>query len=137
MYNSGISAYQQVNVQSANYADPHHLIAMLFDGALSRIVEAKRAMAQRELAAKGTAISKAMSIIGGLRGSLDAERGGELAANLDALYDYMQRQLAVANARNSAEILDEVSGLIKELKAGWDAIPAEARQAPLSTGTAG
>lgn len=137
MYNSGINAYQQANAQGAAYADPHRLTQMLFEGALSRIAQAKGAMEQKQISAKATAISKAFAIIDGLRGSLDTERGGELAANLDDLYDYMQRQLTLANARNDAAMLDEVASLLRELKEGWDAIPAEARNQPQSTGTTG
>ncbi len=50
-----------------------------------------------------------------------------MAENLDRLYDYMERQLLQANLKNDVNILDEVSSLLKEIKVGWDAIPAEIR----------
>ena len=53
--------------------------------------------------------------------------GGEIAQNLDDLYDYMQRQLVVANADNDASIIDEVMGLLREIQEAWNSIPNEAR----------
>jgi len=70
-------------------------------------------------------ITWGMNIIQGLRTSLDAQKGGEVAANLDALYEYMGRRLLEANVSNDVAILDEVSSLLMEVKAGWDNIPAD------------
>ena len=67
-------------------------------------------------------------IIGELRASLDANACVQIAANLDALYDYMCRRLLKANSESSIAILDEVSSLLHELRGAWLAIPAEARQ---------
>jgi flagellar protein FliS len=66
-----------------------------------------------------------MNIIQGLRTSLDAEKGGDIAANLDSLYEYMGRRLLEANMNNDTAILDEVNTLLSEIKLGWDGIPAE------------
>jgi flagellar protein FliS len=72
---------------------------------------------------KGQNIGSAIHIVGGLQGSLSKEAGGEIAENLSNLYDYMAHRLLVANSRNDESILDEVSGLMIELKMGWDAMP--------------
>ena len=76
---------------------------------------------------QGELLGKAISIIDNLRVSLDQERGGDLAARLGDLYDYMQRRLLQASTESDVAILDEVRSLLKEIKAGWDAIPAEYR----------
>lgn len=95
---------------------------MLLEGALEKIAVAKGHMERKEIAEKGRAISWAIDILEGLRISLDQEAGGELAANLDALYEYMGVQLVEANISNSVEKLDEVSRLLKQIKSAWDAI---------------
>ncbi|MEB0165045.1 flagellar export chaperone FliS, partial [Glaciimonas sp. CA11.2] len=92
--NSGAQAYAKMGVESAVMsASPHHLITLLFDGARTAINMARHHMVNKEIVAKGNAISKAINIIdNGLKASLDAEIGGkdgaELVANLSALYDY-------------------------------------------------
>jgi flagellar protein FliS len=95
---------------------------MLFEGALERLASAKGHLQRNEIASKGEQIGKAINIIGGLHDSLNLEAGGELARNLDVLYDYMQRRLLQANQKSDPAVLDEVAGLLRELKAGWDAI---------------
>jgi flagellar protein FliS len=120
----GASQYKQVGAQTGvESATPHRLIQMLLEGALEKINMAKGYMQHGDVAMKGTHISWAISIIDGLRMSLDKEAGGEIAANLDALYDYMGRRLVEANLKNDPAILAEISGLLLEIKSAWDAIP--------------
>ncbi|MGQ9659597.1 MAG: flagellar export chaperone FliS [Thermochromatium sp.] len=125
-----LNQYRQAGpIAEIAVADPHRLTQMLFEGALERIAVARGAMMQGNASLKGLKIGQAMDIISELRSALDLERGGELAANLDALYDYMIRRLFTANARNAPEMLEEVSLLLREIKAGWDAIPEQMRKA--------
>lgn len=115
--------YQSVNTQAkAVDASPHRLIQMLMDGGMTRLAQARGAMERQQHALKGELIGKAIGIIGGLRGGLDLQQGGDLAQNLDNLYDYMVRRLSEANVNNSIEPLDEVAGLLRDIKSGWDAI---------------
>jgi len=129
MYNTAaVNEYKQVNTKAAvESADPHTLVKMLIDGALERINIAKLNMSQDDIVHKGENISRAISIIDGLKVSLDMDNGGEIAQNLSSLYDYMQRKLLEANAHNKSENLDEVLSLINEIKAGWQAIPQDVR----------
>ncbi|MCF6252463.1 MAG: flagellar export chaperone FliS [Methylococcaceae bacterium] len=121
--NSALSSYSDYGYNSEiEYADPHRLIQMLFEGALKRIAFAKGAMQRKEIAEKGKFISQTIEIVGGLRASLDVENGGEIAANLESLYDYIGRRLVTANLKDSEEILDEISGLLRDVKIAWDAI---------------
>lgn len=108
-----------------NFASPHRIIQMLMEGALSKIATAKGCIARNDIAEKSRQITWGMNIIQGLRTSLDAQKGGEVAANLDSLYEYMGRRLLEANVTNDVAILDEVSSLLMEVKAGWDNIPSE------------
>ena len=124
---SALKQYHQVGVQSAvEQASPHRLIQMLMEGVLSRIASAIGHMTRGETEAKGRHISMAISIIDGLRGSLDHNKGGEIASNLDALYDYMCRRLLEANLKNDAGMLAEVRSLMHQIKSGWDAIAEQA-----------
>jgi flagellar protein FliS len=106
----------------ADSATPHRLIQMLMEGGLTRLAKAKGHMARGEIAAKGEQIGKALGIVGGLRNALDMRHGGEIAQNLNALYDYMERRLVQANLNSDPAILDEVAGLLREIKSAWDAI---------------
>jgi flagellar protein FliS len=118
-------------------ASPHKLIVMLYDGALVALLSARTNIAAGNIAAKGSAISKAISIIdNGLRASLDKNAGGEIAANLDALYDYMSRRLLHANLKNDVTIIDEVHGLLADLREAWVAIGAKVEQPAVAAPTA-
>lgn len=117
--------YQTVNVHAqVTEASPHRLIQMLLEGGLQRIAQARGALQHGNIALKGELIGKAMGIVGGLRDGLNLEKGGEMAANLDNLYAYMMQRLSMANLKNDAAMLDEVAGLLREVKEGWDAIQA-------------
>lgn len=120
---AAMKQYQTVNVNAqVSEADPHRLIQMLMEGGLQRIAQAKGAMQHGNVALKGERIGKALGIVGGLREALNAEKGGELALNLDRLYAFMQDRLTQANLKNDVSMLDEVADLLREVKAGWDGI---------------
>lgn len=121
-----LDGYGRGAVESeVNFASPHRIIQMLMEGALSKIATAKGCIVRNDIAEKSRQITWGMNIIQGLRTSLDAQKGGDVAANLDSLYEYMGRRLLEANVTNDVAILDEVSSLLMEVKAGWDNIPAE------------
>lgn len=108
-----------------DYASPHRIIQMLLEGALAKVAAAKGCIARGEIAEKSRQITWGMNIVQGLRTSLDGEKGGEIATNLDSLYEYIGRILLEANMNNNLDLLDEASQLLLEIKAGWDDIPKE------------
>ena len=118
------NTYAKVDLEtSIGSASPHKLIAMLYDGALTALAKASHQMKSGDVPGKGNSISQAISIIdNGLRVSLDKKVGGDIAENLDALYEYMSARLLVANLNNEPELVDEVRRLLKELKGAWDQI---------------
>lgn len=119
-----LKKYNQVRAHGQTEgASPHRLIQVLMEGALEKIRAARGMIERREIVEKVRHINWALSIIDGLRQSLDMEKGGEIAQNLEALYDYMERRLITANAENDPQILDEVMSLMLEIKSAWDAIP--------------
>lgn len=126
---AGAAQYRKVGVQSdVETATPHKLIEMLLDGALSKLHLARGLMEQKQIAAKGEQISWALAIIDGLKAALDLTAGGEVAANLDALYDYLMRRLVVANLDNDVAVLDEVARLLNEIRLGWNGIREQSGQ---------
>lgn len=120
-----LNAYQRIGTSSAiDSASPQRLVQLLLDGALETIAGAKGNMQRGEIAQKGERIGKAISIVEGLRTSLNFE-AGELSENLQDLYDYVGRRLAEANLNDDADILDEVAGLLNQIKSAWDVVAVE------------
>lgn len=123
-----IAAYSSVATHGGvAAADPHGLIVMLFDGALERVAAARGCIGRNDMAEKARLLNRAVSIVGELRSSLDTKAGGQIAANLADLYDYICRRLLKANSESNASLLDEVTRLLHEIRSAWLAIPAEAR----------
>lgn len=129
---SALNAYTKQALETeVSSASPHKLVLMLYDGALASIAMAKSQMDTPQVAAKGVSISKAIAIVEeGLRLSLDKTVGGELAQNLDALYEYMSHKLLLANINNDASALDEVSALLAQLRDAWVQIGSAAVGSP-------
>lgn len=120
---AALQQYQTVNRDAdVLAADRHRLIQLLMDGALSRLAEARGHFARDNKAAFGESIGKVLAIITGLQASLNKEVGGEIAENLDSLYDYMGRTLMKVYVQKDEEPLKEVANLLAEIKEGWDAI---------------
>ncbi len=119
--------YQQVHVESQlPGASPHHLVAMLFDGWMEAVAQARGALRKGDTLAKGQAIGRAVRIIDeGLRAGLDLKAGGTLARDLHELYGYVTLRLTVANLRNDESALDECQRLMKPLQEAWASIGAQ------------
>jgi flagellar secretion chaperone FliS len=130
MRHRGARAYERLGVETAALsASPAQLVAMLVDGALTAIARAQYHLADKRVAEKGLAISKAIDIIdNGLKASLDREAGGAQGAvlvdNLTPLYDYAVQRLLFANLHNDVAVLDEVAGLLEPLGAAWKELAA-------------
>jgi flagellar protein FliS len=92
---------------------------VLMDNALRRIDQARHWIDGEDSLEKHHLLSAAVQIVGELRSNLDVRAGGPYAANLDDLYDYMSRQLVAANLQNRVATLDEVAGLLREVRTAW------------------
>jgi flagellar secretion chaperone FliS len=119
----GISEYQAVAMTSAETRDPHELVKLLFVGLNDRIAMARAALEKGDREARAIAVTKAQKILFGLRDSLDFKAGGELALNLDSLYDYCIRRLVNAHAREDDKIFAEVMDLMVSIREAWKEIP--------------
>ena len=119
----GISEYKSVAMTTTETRDPHELVKLLFIGLTDRIAMARAALGKGDRAARANAVTRAQKILFGLRDSLDFEAGGELALNLDSLYDYCLRRLVKAHAREDDEIFVEVMDLMVSIREAWKVIP--------------
>lgn len=127
---SALRQYQSAAVSGeASDAHPHKLIEMLLSGAIDRVARARGHVERHEMALKHKTISSVVAILDHLRLSLDLKAGGEIAHNLSSLYDYCMQRMAQANAANDVAHLDEVAGLLREIKSAWDAIAPGAQRA--------
>ena len=118
--------YRQTAVHSAVLdANPHRLVALMLAGVRERLRLAAACMDKGDIPRKGQAISEASMIIGELDGSLDHNAGGDIAAGLAALYEYSQRRLFEANARNDAAAVLEIDALFADIEGAWQAIDPE------------
>ncbi|MDU5780302.1 MAG: flagellar export chaperone FliS [Pantoea sp.] len=121
---NGTQAYAKIGVESAVMsANPHQLVNMLFEGALSALVRARLFMQDGNIEGKGLSLSKAINIIeNGLKQGLEEESGDELTTNLISLYAYMVRRLLQANLRNDVEAIVEVEALLRNIADAWKEI---------------
>jgi flagellar protein FliS len=127
--NSKLAAYQSVSVHGgvAN-ADPHAMVQMLMDAAAERMKIARGCIERGETGRQASLLHSCVMIVGELRGTLNISEGGALAQNLSDLYEYMIRQLMLANAKSDASCLMEVSRLLDEIRSAWIAIGPEVRK---------
>lgn len=122
-----VRQYQQIGTRNTvDESSPHRLIQMMMEHALTKMNFARGHIERGEVADKGKAIGDAISVINGLQASLNHKADAKMSANFDALYAYMMRRLLEANLRGDIEIIDEVVGLMLELKEAWDAIADDA-----------
>jgi flagellar protein FliS len=118
------NAYSNVHVETGiQGADSHQLIAMLLDGALTAMAVAVSALERGDIPNKCKGISKAAAIIDeGLRGSLDLQAGGQVAATLRDLYSCVLLRLTRANLQNDAAMLRECIQLLSPMRDAWNSI---------------
>lgn len=122
--------YQSYQQNSVTTASPGELTLMLYNGCLKFIVQAKKAIADKNIEAKNTNIQKAQNIIRELMVTLNMDQ--EVSQNMMSLYDYMNRQLIEANLKSDTAVLDEVEGLVTEFRDTWKEVIQVNRQKQFS-----
>lgn len=120
--NRAAQAYRRVESESRS---PLELVVMLYDGALRFVNEAKEAHARRDMRARGKAISKTLAIIGELQNTLDMEKGGAIAEQLDNLYTYINSRLLDVTIKHDVAACDEVHTLLTTLRDAWSQVATQ------------
>lgn len=113
------AAYQEVNVAARS---PLELVVLLYDGALSAIVQTQQAVDDRDLVAKRKALSKGLAIIGHLQSTLNMDEGKDVAEQLDRLYVFVTDKLVEFNVQGRGEALTEALSVLTTLRDAWSAI---------------
>lgn len=137
MSTEGLSQYMKTQVETAT---PLQLVVMLYDGAIRNIGLATEAITEGNVEKKTQAVDKLLAILGELQSTLDMERGGEIAVNLNALYTYFCEQVVTASVKMDAEPLQNVGTLLDNIRSAWHEIAqrpaAETVPAPLPAAAA-
>lgn len=120
--NQGYQAYQKNKYETAS---PHRLILFLYEGAIRFSTQAIRAIEASDAQSTHTSITKTQDILYELMACLDLKQGGEIAANLHNLYNYMNTLLFRANLNQDPEPIREVIGLLMDIKTAWEDIGKE------------
>ena len=124
-------AYREMGASTAiEGATPHKLVSLLYAQMVDEIARARGALTRKDIPAKAQAVAKAVRIVEeGLKAPLDLQRGGDLARNLNDLYEYLARRLTLANLRNDDAILAECGRLAQTMRESWDAIAPQVEPA--------
>lgn len=113
-------AYRNVALDTGiETSDPHGLISMLLDGAIERAGAARIALSSGDYSLAAKKLGSVASIVAELRSCVDHEQGGELAANLEALYDYVQRRIAHATRHRDQDAILEAMDLLAQVYSAW------------------
>lgn len=125
-----IQQYANVGVESKVLAaSPHRLIALLFDGAIESLNQAIEHLRANRVEQRKRMTTKAVAIIvEGLRAAIDRQQGGEVASNLDALYEYVVRLIFEANRQGKEAGYAEAIRLLDGLRSAWAEIDPDARK---------
>jgi flagellar secretion chaperone FliS len=131
----GAAQYQSVRSHGlVAEASPARLVQIMFEQILANLATAQGCMGRiqnnlplMDVVTKGKSLGKAIRLIDQLNGTLDMERGQQIAENLRALYVYMLARLTLANITNDSSIVSEVAALVQKIKTGWDQIVTEVR----------
>jgi len=122
---TALAQYGQMKQQAAQYASPHQLILLLFNGAIESLNVATGAIENKNIELRGKHISRAVSIVNGLRDMLDIDKGGEVADNLFSLYSYMAKEIFSAGFHNDKETLVNISKMLMDIRGSWEKIPVD------------
>lgn len=128
-----IQAYKQTEV---NTADSVRVVSLLFDGAVNFLRMSREKLKNGDIAGKGLFIGKTTAIVGELASSLNMEAGGEVARNLERLYDYVQDRLVQANLKNDLKAYEDAERVLDTLRGAWKEMEQNRTEEAIKTSAA-
>ena len=123
-YSASYSA-NQYRTNSVNTTSPLQLVVMCYDGMIRFMRKARTSIEEKNIEGKVRFINKTIAIVDELQSSLDFVRGGEVARNLDRVYDYFNNELMQVSMKEDVEKLAHLEKLAAELRVAWAQIAAE------------
>ncbi len=118
-YSRMLGQYERTRVESAS---KEQLVVMCYEKAIQFLGQARQYYADREFEKKGMALEKAIAIINELQSSLDFDKGGQIAVNLDRIYKHVSQRLLLADFNMDLIIFEEAIKILTELKEAWEHI---------------
>ncbi len=120
MVNTSTAQYMESEITTSS---PNETVLKLYDGAINFLKTSLIKIEEEDgMPEKAKLVEKTVNILDYLQSCLDKEKGGVIAKNLDALYDYMMVSLTEANIKNDKLKIEEIVGLLQELREGWSGI---------------
>ena len=132
--NKGYAAYQNTNIKTASQGK---LVVLLYEAAVKNLKNAESLIDEENkikpsnMEKFGKFLQKAQAIITELQGSLDMEKGGEIAKNLMSLYIYFNQELISVNINHDKTKLEYIEQQMSELLKAWKEASASASQTPV------
>ncbi len=121
-YGRTLGQYRKTEISTAGKMD---LVVMCYDKSIQFIKQAKAECTQGAFEKKAKLLQKTLDIINELQSSLDFNKGGEIAKNLDAIYSYLTRRLIRGDIEKDYSAFDETVRLLSDLKEAWEGIAYE------------
>ena len=125
--------YREVAIKTAN---PIQLIVILYDGAIQSLQEAREHIKGKDIANRSRCLNRSVAIISELQASLNFNVGGDIAGSLDRLYTYMKRRIFEASVEQTVEPINQILGLLENLRAAWGEVAGQANSAGLAAASA-
>ena len=122
---TALAQYGQMKSEAAQYASPYQLVLLLFNGAIESLSVAIGAIDNKDTALRGKHVSRAITIINGMRDVLDVNAESAIADNLYALYTYMANEIFKAGLHNDVATIKNIQQMLIDIRGSWEQIPVE------------
>jgi flagellar secretion chaperone FliS len=126
----GSSAYKEISI---NTASPAKLVVMLYEGAIRFLRQAENDIRIKDIAKKSQSVDRAVAIIQHLQGTLDLDKGGQVAFDLDRLYTYITSRIFEGSAKLDLKAFEEAIQLLTTLLSGWEEIARKEQEQSVPT----